>query len=81
MAKTKNIVDEVIDSLPKRRGFAPWYENLPADVLEQCNTVKSLLKEGRVGTKTAVAHRLSSSLKARGIDIGYPGVLKWLEKA
>lgn len=77
----KSIVDEVLESLPKRRGFSPWYENLPDDVREECDTIKRLLHEGKAGTKTAISHRLSRSLKARGIDIGYAGVLKWLEKA
>lgn len=77
----RSLLDEVENSLPKGKGFAPWYEKLPDDIRKECEQIKAAWQAGRLGTKTGLATALSRSLKARGIDIGYAGVVRWLEKA
>lgn len=75
------MIDEVASYLPKRRGSMPWYEALPPELASECEQIKEAWKAGTMGTKTALGYALSRSLKARGIDIGHAGVIKWLEKA
>jgi hypothetical protein len=81
MAKARSLIEDVAGDLPRRKGFRPWYETLPADISEECVAIKAAWKEGRMGTKTGLARALSKNLRARGIEIGQLGVIRWLEKA
>jgi hypothetical protein len=79
-ASAPTLLDATRERIPKHRGFAPWNERLPADLLAEANAVKAAWARGELGTKTATAIALSHALQARGIKIGRSGVERWLEK-
>jgi hypothetical protein len=81
MAKAKSLIEEVSDNLPRAKGLRPWYETLPSDLQSECEQIKAAWRAGKMGTKTGLAWTLSRSLKARGIEIGHYGIVRWLEKA
>jgi hypothetical protein len=82
MAKRPSLLEEVKAGLSARRGFASWYESLSGEMRSELDGIKAEWVGGAlVTTKTTLARRLSVVLKARGVDIGMQGVLRWLEKA
>lgn len=82
MAKKPSLLEEVKAGLSTRRGFASWYESLSDEMRTELDGIKSEWTGGALPTtKTTLARRLSVVLKARGVDIGHQGVLRWLEKA
>ena len=81
MAKARSLIEEVSDNLPRARGPKPWHEMLPPDIQSECEQIKAAWRDGKLGTKNCLAWTLSRSLKARGIEIGHYGILRWLEKA
>jgi len=81
MAKSPSLLNDVKARLPTRRGFAPWYELLPRETAAEVIEIKRQFRTGELATtKSALADSLSKALKARGIDIGHMGVLRWLER-
>jgi hypothetical protein len=82
MAKKPSLLEEVKAGLPTRKGFAPWYETLPADLRDEIEEIRRMWHTGTLTTtKTALGMQLSKSLNSRGVTIGHSGVIKWLEKA
>lgn len=80
--KKKRLLDSVIDTLPKRKGFAPWYETLPADIKAEVDDIKAAWKAGKLqASKTGLSASISKALAEHGIKIGHLGVTRWLEKA
>lgn len=81
MAKAKTLLDDVKASLNDRKGYAPWYETLPKETAEELAAIKAAWISGTLATtKTALAHSISKALKTRGKEIGYAGVIRWLER-
>lgn len=81
MPKATSLLNDVKARLPTRRGFAPWYETLPEPIAAEVHEIKRQWLAGELpATKSALAGGLSKSLKARGIDIGHMGVIRWLER-
>lgn len=82
MAKAKtSLLEEVKAGLPSRRGLAPWYETLPAEVMKEVEDITNLWLTGSLDTtKTALGHQLSKSLKKRGYNIGHSGIIQWLSR-
>lgn len=77
----RKLLEDVKETLPARRGFAPWYEKLPADLLAEIVDVKRQWQSGKLpATKTALGASLSKALAARGVRIGQLGVIRWLEQ-
>jgi hypothetical protein len=77
----KTLLDDVVATLPTRRGFRPWNEVLPSDIAAEVEEIKRQFISGELSTtKSALAMSLSRALKARGIQIGHMGVARWLEK-
>ena len=82
MPRKPSLLDEVKAGLSTRRGFASWYESLSEEMRAELDGIKAEWAGGSLtATKTTLARRLSVVLKARGVDIGHQGVLRWLEKA
>jgi hypothetical protein len=78
MPKSTKLLEDVQGLLPKK-GFKPWHEKVPADLLAELEEVRRQYRSGALGgTKTGTATALSKALQARGIDIGQRGVEKWL---
>ena len=81
MAKAPTLLGDVKAKLPTRRGFAPWYECLPQDLAGEVQRIKCQWRAGKLkASKTGLGNTLSRALKARGIQIGHAGVIKWLER-
>jgi hypothetical protein len=81
MAKAKTLLDDVRAGLKDRKGTLTWFELLPPDVAEEVSSVKAAWRDGSLATtKTALAHSLAKVLSTRGIEIGYAGIIRWLEK-
>lgn len=77
---SSSLLDDVKATLPRRRGFAPWYEVLPPDLAREVADIKSKWLAGELTTtKSALAKSLASALAARGVVIGRMGVTRWLE--
>lgn len=78
----KRLLDAVRSTLPQRRGYAPWYETLPADLKAEVDDIKAAWKAGKIqASKTGLSASLSRALEERGVKIGYLGIARWLEKA
>jgi hypothetical protein len=80
--KRSSLLTDVLSSLPVK-GFAPWHKLLPEDLQREIEDIRTQFREGKLPprtTKTGLAQALSKSLKARDVDIGYAGVLRWLEE-
>jgi len=81
MAKRQSLLDEVKNSLTVRHGFLPWHEQLDARLRAEVDAVKASFHAGELDTKkTTLARRLAAVLASRGVQIGFQGVLRWLEK-
>jgi hypothetical protein len=78
------LLDEVRESLQAfRHGPTPWYERVAAEHAGELNAIKAAWRAGELGgRKKTAARSISDKLRKRGIsDIGYQGVIEWLEKA
>lgn len=80
MAKAKlSLLDEVKAGLPTRRGLTPWYETVPADVMQEVQQIATMWVSGELRTtKTGLGHQLSRVLKRRGLNIGPSCIIQWL---
>jgi hypothetical protein len=75
------LLDDVQAGLNDRKGTLTWFELLPPEVAKEVAAIKAAWRDGTlVTTKTALGHSLSKALTARGIEIGYAGVIRWLER-
>lgn len=86
MAKKPSLIEEVLAELP-RKGFAPWYERLDADLQKELSDLRRRFwsgqladEDGRRPTKTGLADLLAKKLTSRGIHIGHSGVATWLAR-
>lgn len=79
--KSGNLVDDVLAKLP-RKGTTPWHLQLSPELLAEVEDIRSRFWAGEFprATKTGMAHALSKSLRDRGVDIGFRGVEKWLQR-
>ena len=81
MAKRVSLLDEVKEGLATKPGFPCWSEKVTEPLRSELEAVKQAFRAGELaGKKTTLARRLASALQERGIDIGFQGVLRWLEK-
>jgi hypothetical protein len=79
--KRASLLHDVIGSLPSK-GSPAWYTLVPTDLHDELIEIRTQFRSGKLPpktTKTGLAHALSKSLKARGVDIGHAGVLRWLD--
>jgi hypothetical protein len=66
-----------------RHGGKRWHEKIAPEHLEELNAIKAAWRAGELGTrKKTLARNISTRLRERGItDIGYNGVIAWLDEA
>lgn len=79
MAK-HDIVAQVISKMPGRKPVSWWYFVAP-EHQSTLDTIKQAFLDGKFGAATTTAGKgISAYLKEHGIaDIGYQGVIAWLE--
>ena len=81
MAKRVSLLDEVKEGLATKHGFQAWSEKVEDPLRSELEAVKKAFHAGELAAKkTTLAKRLAVALQERGIDIGFQGVLRWLEK-
>lgn len=81
MSKKRTLMDEVLERIPKK-GFKPWNERIPPDLLAELEALRAAFWAGQMPTRTTrtgLSYAISKSLQERGVDIGHSGVKKWLE--
>lgn len=79
MAK-RSLMDDIRQHLP-RKGVAPWFTTIDADLQAELESIRADFHAGRLGpgvTKTGLSHAVAKSLQQRGIQIGHSGVQRWL---
>ena len=86
--KTKNrsggLLEDLRDAMAQvRHGGKRWHEKISPEHLEELNAIKAAWRAGELGTrKKTLARNISTRLRERGItDIGYNGVIAWLDEA
>ena len=86
--KTKNrsggLLEDLRDAMAQvRHGGKRWHEKIAPEHLEELNAIKAAWRAGELGTrKKTLARNISTRLRERGItDIGYNGVIAWLDEA
>jgi len=82
MAKKRTLMDEVLSRIPKK-GFKPWHERIPPDLLAELEALRAAFWKGEMPTRTTrtgLSHALAKSLQDRGVHVGHAGVHRWLEK-
>ena len=81
MSNSQPLADEVLSHvLGHRSGFAPWYERLPKDALEELEALRARWVAGELGLKKRqLARAIIATCQQHGWHVvGVQGVEHWL---
>lgn len=81
MAKPPSAIAEIAALMPRSRRSLPWWERVSPEIAAVLPGILQGWRDGQFGTHMKpAAQGISAWLNQHGVEVGFQGVLTWLQR-